>query len=294
MNNVDWDGFRYFLAAAEAGSLSAAAKQLSSNQPTVGRHIDALEASLETRLFQRSVKGLNLTQEGQYIFEQSQLILESVLKIQRAISGDKESVSGTVRLSIPEGLGLEVFAAALNDLYKQYPKIKLVLNVTSNAVNLTQGEADIAIRLFRPEEANLVVKKLGEMKMGLFASKQYSLDRGLPENELDLFNHRTITYGDQLSILAENQWLLKHSDDSLCTLSSDSTAARLKATVSGAGISILPQIFKLTNPQLVPLLKYAPLPEHTAWLVYHKDLRHVGRIRAVVDFVSRHLGNVLL
>jgi len=293
MNNINWDGFRYFMAAAEAGSLSAAAKQLNSNQPTVGRYIDALESALEVKLFQRSVRGLSLTQEGQHIFEQSQNIQDYVLKIQRAVLSDKEKISGTVRLSMPEGLGLEVFAPVLNDFHQQYPHIKLILNISSSSVNLTQGEADIAVRLFRPEEANLVVKKLGEMKMGIFSSAQYSTTYGLPKNKKDLFKHRIVTYGDQLSMLAENQWLLKHSDESLCALSSDSTAARLKATLSGSGISIFPEIFMQTNPELLPLLKSVSIPAHHIWLVYHKDLRHIGRIRAVVDFVSHYLSNAL-
>ena len=293
MNNINWDGFRYFMAAAEAGSLSAAAKQLNSNQPTVGRYIDALESALEVKLFQRSVRGLSLTQEGQHIFEQSQNIQDYVLKIQRAVLSDKEKISGTVRLSMPEGLGLEVFAPVLNDFHQQYPHIKLILNISSSSVNLTQGEADIAVRLFRPEEANLVVKKLGEMKMGIFSSAQYITNYGLPKNKKDLFQHRIVTYGDQLSMLAENQWLLKHSDESLCALSSDSTAARLKATLSGSGISIFPEIFMQTNPELLPLLKSVSIPAHHIWLVYHKDLRHIGRIRAVVDFVSHYLSNAL-
>ncbi len=293
MNDVNWDGFRYFMAAAEAGSLSAAAKQLNSNQPTVGRHIDALESSLEIKLFQRSVKGLSLTQEGQYIFEQSQHIQNSVLKIQRTALSDKEKVSGTVRLSMPEGLGLEVFTPALNNFYQQYPHIKLILNVSSSTANLTQGEADIAVRLFRPEEANLVVKKLGEMRMGIFASTQYRHNYGLPENKKDLFQHRVVTYGERLSMLPENQWMLKHSDKSLCVLSSDSTIARLKATISGAGISVLPEIFKQTNSELLPVLKSILLPAHNIWLVYHKDLRHTGRVRAVVDFISAYLAAAL-
>ena len=289
MNTMNWDGLRYFIAAAEVGSLSAAAKILESNQPTVGRHIDTLEAELGVKLFRRSVRGLSLTEEGQLIFTQSQKIQNSVAKIHRCVKGDKETFSGTVRLSLPEGLGQEILIPLLNDFYQTYPQIKLIFNVSSSAANLTQGEADIAVRLFRPEEADLVVKYLGEMKMGLYAAEKYKINYGLPNKLKDLSHHRVITYGDQLSTLAENQWLLGHSDESQRILSSDSTITRLKATTAGVGISIQPEVIAEIYPHLHRILITAKLPSHKVWLVYHKDLRHVSRIRAVVDFISTRL-----
>ena len=294
MNDINWDGLRYFLVAAEAGSLSAAAKLLTSNQPTVGRHINTLEDALDIKLFQRSVKGISLTAEGQAIFEQAQQIQNAIVKIQRVAQGDKESASGTVRLSLPEGLGQEILIPALDTFYQMYPDIKLIFNISATTANLTQGEADIAVRLFRPEEADLVIKYLGEMKMGIYAAKKYKNNHGLPNRLKDLRKHRVITYGDQLSILPENQWLLNHSDESLRILCSDGTATRFKATVSGIGISLQPEILAQTDPELIRLFKAARLPTHKVWMVYHKDLRHMSRIRAVVDFISDHLSSILI
>lgn len=293
MNSMNWDGFRYFIAAAEAGSLSSAAKILQSNQSTVGRHIDALESTLAIKLFQRSVKGLSLTEDGQAIYEQALLIQSTVMKIQRAVPGVEENATGTVRLSLPEGLGQEVIIPALDSFYQQYPNVKLIFNVSATTANITQGEADITIRLFRPEESDLVVKYLSEMKMGLYASESYQKNYGLPSQLRDLRKHKVITYGDQLSILPENQWLLNHSDDALRILSSDSTVTRFKATVSGVGISLQPEVLAQTSPHLIRLFKSAKLPAHKIWLVYHKDVRHMSRIRAVVDFLSSCLGDVL-
>ena len=289
MNNTNWDGFRYFIAAAEGGSLTAAAKQLGSNQPTVGRQIDVLESALGIKLFQRSVKGLILTEEGAFVFEQAQSMLSVVGKIQKYSKGGDEDISGTVRLAIPEGLFLEVLSPMLPLFYSEYPEINLILNVSSNTANLTRGEADIAIRLFRPREANIVVKQLGRMTLGLYASADYLKTHGCPVNVRALKQHRIITYGDQLSVIAENQWLVKHSTSSLNSLSSDNTIARLKATVAGVGISIQPQIFTRANPELVPVLKEAILPDHEVWLAYHNDLRYLARIRAVVSFISKNL-----
>lgn len=293
MNGMNWDGLRYFLAAAESGSLSSAAKTLGSNQPTVGRYIDALESALEVKLFQRSVKGLSLTEEGQYIYEQTQHIQNSVVKIERAVQGGKETVSGTARLSVPEGLGLEILTPSLDNFYQRYPHIKLIIDVSSTAANLTHGDADVALRLFRPEHADLVVKYLGKMKMGLFVSEKYKENYGLPSGLKDLYQHRVIAYGDQLSALPENKWLLEHSDESSRVLCSDSTMVRLKATVSGVGISIQPEVLIQTNSDLLQIFEKTPLPPHKVWLVYHKDLRHMARIRAVVDFISVCIGGLL-
>ncbi len=286
MNSLDWDDFRYFIITAETGSLTSAAKKLGSNQPTVGRHIDALEAALGTKLFQRSVKGLILTEEGEFVFEQTQAMQSSVLTVQRKIQGEKLEFSGTVRVALPEGLCLEVLTPLLPDFYHQYPHINLILNVSSNVANLTKGEADIAIRLFRPKDANLVVKNLGRMLLGLYSSSNYIKRYGSPANESELKNHRIISYGDQLSTLPENQWLIEHSNLSSCVLRSDNTITRLRATISGVGISIQPHIFCPINPELVPIFKQVDLPSHKVWMVYHKDLRHLGRIRAVVEFLT--------
>jgi len=293
MNSMNWDGFRYFIAAAEAGSLSAAAISLDSNQSTVGRHIDALESALGIKLFQRSVKGLSLTEEGQAVYEQAQHVQNSIVKIQRIVQGGEETATGTVRLSLPEGLGQEVIIPVLDRFYQQYPKVKLIFNVSATTANITQGEADIAVRLFRPEEPDLVIKYLSEMKLGLYASESYKKNYGLPVQLKDLRKHKVITYGDLLSILPENQWLLNHSDEALRILSSDSTVTRFKATVSGVGISLQPEVLAQTNPGLIHLFKSAKLPAHKVWLVYHKDVRHMSRIRAVVDFLSTCLGEVL-
>ena len=286
MNTTNWDGFRYFIAAVEGGSLTAAAKRLGSNQPTVGRQIDALESALGIKLFQRSVKGLILTEEGAFVYEQAQSMQSFADKIQRYRQGGDKAISGTVRIALPEGLCLEVITPKLALFYNDYPHINLILNVSSNTANLTRGEADIAIRLFRPKEANLVVKHLGQMPLGLYACSDYLKTFGCPADLEALRQHHIITYADQLSTLAENQWLVEHSSASKHVLSSDSTLTRLKATLCGIGISIQPTLFARTNPDLVPVLSETVLPSHEVWMAYHKDLRYLARIRTVINFIT--------
>jgi DNA-binding transcriptional LysR family regulator len=208
MNNLNWDGFRFFTAAAEAGSMSAAALALGSNQSTVSRHIDQLEDSLGIKLFKRSSKGLRLTEQGQAVYEHAREIEQAVKKTYRAAQDtgleNNTAASGTVRLSLPEGLGQEVLIPLLDQFYRLYPGVKLIFNMSATTANLSQGEADVAVRLFRPEETGLVIKHLGEMRLGLYASAEYQSAYGLPAQLKDVRKHKVITYGELLSILPEN------------------------------------------------------------------------------------------
>lgn len=293
MNNVSWDGFRYFMAAAEGGSLTVAARLLGSNQPTVGRKIDALEAGLGVKLFQRSVNGLLLTEEGANVFAHVQTMRLAADSIQRSLHGDDQDIGGTVRVALPEGLCIEVLAPSLPLFYAQHPNIHLTLNVSANTANLTRGEADIAVRLIRPKESNLIAKRLGKMTLGLFASSAYIEANGRPISLQDLPQHRMITYGDQLAGLAENRWLISHAAPAHSVLSSDNTLTRLKATLAGVGVSIQPKLFCRGNPGLVQVIEDAEPPSRDIWIVYHNDLRHLVRIRAVIDFLTSILAPIL-
>lgn len=286
MNNISWDDLRYFLAVAEHGSLSAAAKQLQSNQPTMGRHINALEAALGVRLFQRTHNGLLLTPEGTRLLEHAQRMRSSVVDISQLWGSHQEQLQGSVRLAIPEGLCNEIVVPSLQQFYRRYPKIRLILHVSSRAANLTRGEADIAIRLFCPEEATLVVRKLGMLEMALAASPDYLKLHGTPGTASDLKHHALITYGDELAGLGENQWLMSQSSPERLLLQSDSTTTRRVATEAGLGISIQPRFTINRSSQLVPILEEITLPAHPIWLVYHRDLKDIHRVRVVLDYLA--------
>ena len=293
MNDLNWEGLRYFIAAAESGSLSAAAQQTGANQSTVSRHIDALESTLGAKLFSRSVRGLRLTPTGKAIFEQALGMDRSAAKILRVLEGEQEEARGSVRLSLPEGLGQEVLIPQLDDFYRLQPKVKLVFNVSATTTRFTEAEADVAVCLFQPEESSLVTECPGEMRLGLYASAAYLARHGQPKAIRDLRKHRVITYGDHLSILPENQWLLNHTDEALRALSSDSTLIRFKAARAGLGISLQPVVLAQTDTRLVHLFKSVKLPAYKVWLAYREDDSQLPRIRAVVSFISACLGRSL-
>ena len=286
MNTVNWDDLRYFLAAAESGSLSAAAKRLHSNQPTVGRHIDSLEKVLGVKLFKRHTQGLSLSREGEIMLAGSELMRSGVLKMQHLFNGQTDTADGTVCVALPEGLANEMLIPTLPEFYQRYPQINLILKISSRSANLSHGEADIALRLFRPSDANLVVKRLGDMQLGLYAAADYLQQHGMPKKQQDLHRHKLIAYGDELIDLPENQWLLKHAEDAAIVLQSDSTSARIRATEAGLGLSILPDLLISGNTKLRRLFSLDELPAYEIWLVYHRDLRHIARIRAVAEYFS--------
>lgn len=286
MNDFSWDDLRYFLAVAEQGSLSAAAKHLNSNQPTVGRRITALENALGTRLFQRSRAGLALTPEGTNLLEHADRVRSSVSDISRQAGGQQAEPQGSVRIALPEGLCHDVVIPHLGDFYRRCPMIRLILQVSSRRANLTRGEADVALRLFRPEEANLVVRQLGVMEMQLAASAAYLKRNGAPRTEKHLKEHAVITYGDELAGLRENQWLQARASPGRVVLQSDSTMTRLAATEAGLGISIQPRSAIERSTKLRRILDHVMLPAHPIWLVYHRDLKDVHRVRRVIDFLS--------
>lgn len=285
MNNLDWDNVRYFLAAARTRSLSAASRALNSNQPTVGRRIDALEAQLGLRLFQRHSGGLTLTEDGQRLLTAAELMEEGAADAIRACQPDGQSIAGTVRIAAPEGLGVCVLAPRLPELYQRYPLLDVTLEPSVASADLKRGQADIALRLFRPTAADLVSRRLCAMGFGLYASAEYVARNGAPGSLDALPQHAFVAYGDGLREQEENAWLEGLMGRGRCVFRSDNTLARLSALAAGAGIGVMPHLL-MAQQNCVRVLPQHEAPARTIWLVVHGDLRHVARMRAVMDFVE--------
>lgn len=284
--NIDWQDINYFLTVAECGSLSEAARTLTLSQPTLSRRIESLETGLGLRLFKRHSKGLDLTHEGTLLLEQARQMMVSAKNIERLAGGEVMQPEGTVRVSVPEGLCNDVILPALGEFRQRYPALRLLLAVTPRSANLIRGEADMAVRLYRPKEPDLIVRKLGDMTMGLYASSEYLTRHAKPQGVADLSAHEGIGYGDELENLAENLWLLAHCPPSRVGLRSDSTSCRLQATLNGLGISIQPVMIATQHPGLVRLLQDVAIPGHEIWLTYHKDLARSYRTRIVAEMLS--------
>lgn len=286
MHNLDWDDIRFFLGAAHAGSLAAASRQLGSHQPTVGRRIDSLEKRLGVRLFQRHTQGLTLTEEGQRILRAAESMDEAAASLRRASGIEDDHLRGSVRIAAPSGLGANILAARLPQFMARFPNLDVVLQPSAASADLTHGEADVAVRLYRPAAGELVIRRAGHMGFGLYASPFYLQQHGMPENPSDLPQHDFIAYGEQLRQLEENAWLESLAADARFLLRSDDTHTRLAAAESGLGIAVLPHILAKQSGRLQRVLESEEAPSKTIWLVVHRDLRHVARVRAVLDWLE--------
>lgn len=286
MNKMDWDDIRFFLAAARTGSLAAASRQLGSHQPTVGRRIDGLEKRLGVRLFQRHAQGLTLTEEGRRIMQAAESMGEAAATLQRASSFEDEDIRGSVRIAAPSGLAVHVIAAKLPQFHVCFPNLDVVLQPSVSSADLTHGEADVAVRLYRPTAGELVVRRAGNMGFGLYGSPDYLQQHGTPQSTADLSQHCFIGYGEQLRHLEESCWLESITEGARYLLRSDDTHTRLAAAESGVGLAVLPHVLVQRSSQLQRILETEDAPPKTIWLVVHRDLRHVARVRAVLDWLD--------
>ncbi|TCO79714.1 LysR family transcriptional regulator [Plasticicumulans lactativorans] len=286
MPEIDWDDYRYFLATAETGSLSAAARALDTNQPTVGRRIAALESRLGVRLYQRHARGMVLTEAGERLLQAVAPMGEAAHAASRAVTGDDTSLAGSVRVSTPESLGALVIAPQLRDLHVRYPAIEVVLQLTAATADLLRGEADIALRLFRPTAADLVARRVGRVSFGLYAAPAYLAGAPPLARLEDLAAHVQIGYADDLALIPEAVWHSRHAVGAPTALRCSGGVARAAAAASGLGIALLPNRVAGVWPGLVQVLPgHGPEPRD-AWVVVHKDLRYVARIRVVKEFIA--------
>lgn len=280
---MDWNDVRYFLAAARGGSLTAASRLLGCHQPTVGRRIDALEQALGARLFHRHAQGLTLTDEGRGILGAAESMEDAARGLRH--SGDENEIRGSVSIASPEGLAIHVIAPGLLKLHEDFPLLDVTLLPSSASADLIHGEADVAVRLFRPAEGDLVARKIGEMGLGLYAARTYFDSFGMPREMTELRQHRFIGYGARLRHVDESRWLDEAAAGGRFLLRSDDTHARLAAAVAGLGLTVLPH-FLARGAQLRPVAISAAIPPRPIWLAIHRDLRNLVRIRAVLDWLE--------
>ncbi len=290
MNNIDWNDIRYFLAAARTGSLAAASRQLGSHQPTVGRHVDSLEQQLGVRLFQRHAQGLTLTEEGQRIVQAAAAMGEAAAMLQRIGSCESNELRGNVRIAAPSGLAVHLLAPNLPRFCEHFPKLEVTLLPSVSSADLTHGEADVAIRLYRPEAEELVVRRIGTMRFGLYGASAYLQQHGVPHERAALPCHRFIGYGERLRHLEENRWLEALAGEARFVLRSDDTHTRQAGAEAALGLAVLPHVLAHHSPQLQQLLTEEEVPAKPIWLVVHRDLRHLPRIRAALDWLVELFG----
>lgn len=283
---IDWDDVRFFLAIHRHGTLAAAASALGLDATTVGRRLARLETQVDTRLFDRTAKGYVATAAGTRMLPRAEKIERELLSALRDVEGEDQRLAGLVRLTATEMLSTRFIVPNLHRFHRRYPEIRLELICTNRDLDLGRREADIALRLTRPMQDDVVVKKLFTIELGLYASREYAKGQPLPDDG-DFTGHRIVAYADTRAFRRENEWLDEHIGGAHVVLRSDSVSSLVSAAVSGIGITLLPCKVADAEPELVRIpLSSAPEPR-IVWQAVHRDLAAAARIRAVLEFLGR-------
>ncbi|WP_448188008.1 LysR family transcriptional regulator [Azospirillum sp. sgz301742] len=265
---LDWDDVRVFLELARAGSLSAAARTLRISHATVGRRIAALEATLGRALVERRPDGYALTPEGEAVRALADGMDEHALAILRR-GGWEVGLTGTVRLTMTQALADSFLVPRLGPLRARHPGLDLEIMIDNRALSLARREADLAIRQARPQRGELITRRLATLAYGLYAAP------GAP----DAF----ITFDETLAELPEAVWFAGHTRGRRIAFRSNSVQAQLAAAKAGFGTALLPRWLAAAEPDLLSVPAAEPPPPREAWLVLHRDLKDVPRIRAVAE-----------
>lgn len=286
MNNLDWSILRDFIAVAETGSLSQAARRLRLSQPTLSRRIAALEDQLKAQLFQRTPRGLLLTDAGEQVLSGARRVEEEALAIERQAEAAHQTLTGTVRISVTESLGSLWLPRKLAAFHAAYPGVCVEVLVDNRTVNLIRREADIAIRLFRPEQPDLIAKRAGDIVMGLYGSRTYFEQHGRPTTVADLKDHYHVGFDESMSTHPGVQRLESLFWADRIIHRSSSFVGQLQATLAGIGIGAHDCLLADAEPTLERIMPDQFRHNIEIWLVTHADLRRSARIRAVFDFLS--------
>jgi DNA-binding transcriptional LysR family regulator len=277
-----WDFYRTFLAVVQQGSLSAAARELGLTQPTVGRHIDALERAIGAELFTRSQLGLLPTEAAVDLRPYAETLATTSAALLRSASGHRDRVSGTVRISASEVIGVEVLPPILAQLQRRYPDLTIELSASDIVEDLLQREADIAVRMAEPSQDALVVRRIGIVPLGFFAHRSYLEGREHPREIADLADHRMIGFDRQNAYIRAMMKRYPVLDPARFAFKSGSGLAQLAALRAGGGIGFCQIPLARQNPDLVHLLRDFHLPLET-WVAMHENLKSSPRCRVTFD-----------
>lgn len=280
---MNWDDVRVFLAVARQGQILGAARSLGLNHATVARRLNALESSLNIRLFVRKPSGSDLSADGERLLGHAER-MESAMLAAREAAGAGSDISGSVRVGAPDGFGVAFLAPRVGELTERHPGLRIELVPVPRAFSLSRREADIAVTVQRPTAGRLVARKLTDYRLGLFAARHYLERFGTPATLEGLAAHRLVGHVEDL-IVAES---LNYSGEFLknwrSSVAVSSAMGQTEAVRAGAGIGILHGFMTRGYPDLVPVL-----PEHTVirsyWTVVHEDLRSVRRVALVAEFL---------
>lgn len=291
--SFDWNQVRAFLATAEEGSLSAAARALRSTQPTVGRQVSALEAHLGVTLFERAGRALVMTAAGHDLLEHVQAMGDAASRISIAAAGQSQDVVGRVTITASELVAAAFLPPVMHKLRTEAPGIQVEIVVSDKIEDLTRRDADIAIRHVRPDQPDLIARHLADATAGFYASKNYLEVHGRPKDAADLSNHVFVGPREtaQMFDILETHGVSLSPDQ--FKLSADSGVVIWEMMRAGLGMTIMPQGIWPQFTDVEPVLPDLARIKFPVWLVTHRELKTSRRIRIVFDALADVLSKTL-
>ncbi len=291
---MDWDKLRVFKAVAEAGSFTHAGENLNLSQSAVSRQISALEESLGVPLFHRHARGLVLTEQGEILFQTTKDVFEKLQHVETELSDSKILPEGALTITTVEFIASTWLAPKLADFRAAYPDIRLTLLLDDRVYDLGKREADVAIRLQKTEQTDLIERKLMTLDFNLCASKEYLKKHGTPQTPDDLKNHTLIGYPINLEApFQKPNWIfhtlnidLTHNKNVILL---NSMNARYTAVRNHAGIAVLPSYIAREDQRLEVLFPDIGIPPVEMYFVYPQERRNSKRIAVLRDFLLENI-----
>ncbi|MGY2685555.1 LysR family transcriptional regulator [Pseudomonas tolaasii] len=280
---MNWDDARVFLAVCRESTLRGAARVLGVDQATVGRRINALEKSLSATLFLRTSEGYVLTASGEAALLSVEKMEHSALDLQRRIQGLDDRLTGTVRVSTTDSMAIDFLIPAIASLHDKHPDVRVQLDASTQLISLARREADIAVRNSRPDNPDLIARRIARWPVGLFASRGYLERHGMPQPGSLFEGHDLVVYQPHLQHQKDLTLACEPLGHGRVVAALSSSLLVRRSIAAGLGIGEIP-VLSGERDGLVRLWpeRTRPLP-YDVWLVTHADLRHTARVRVVID-----------
>jgi DNA-binding transcriptional LysR family regulator len=283
----DWDDLRFFLAVAQTGSFTAAARLLGTNQTTVGRRMQAFEMRLGAKLFDRYSKGMSVTPVGRSILDLATQIEGIATRIDRRFAGADFELAGTVRIACTEGLGAYWLTPRMVGFQRAHPNLTIDIFTGNELADLSRREADVSIRLSQPTDPRLVAWKAGRMRFSLFAARSYTDVYGIPETLEDLSRHRLVDHDGHNLVKILEPWNRIVRQHKYAIFRTNSTQAQCEAVRCGVGISLSPSY----TPRFITDLVELPVDPGCStdiWLVTHEETNQSARVQRVLQHIREN------
>lgn len=283
---MEWSDLRVFLAVAREGTLGAAARKLGQTQPTMGRRLQALEHAVGHKLFQRTPAGFVLTDEGAAVLGHAERIEDEALAFQRQLAGQERQLDGMLRITASDWFAEHVLTPVIAEFAREYPRVTIELLTDTRFLSLARREADLAFRIKPFDEPDIVSRKLLHMPYGVYAAVDYP-----PPRAGDGEGAALITMDSAFGGMPDVAWLQRMLPNARVAFRSNARAVQAQMCARGSGVAVLPRPLGDALAGLRRIELGEPPPPRETWLGYHRDMRRLARLRALLDLVVARLAD---